>query len=57
MDETLRDDIPQVSKEENEVLTARFIEEEIKKQFLIWNITRLLVRMVFPLNFITSFGK
>ena len=30
MDETLRDDIPQVSEEENEVLTAPFIEEEIK---------------------------
>ena len=30
MDETLRDDIPQVSEEENEVLTAPFSDEEIK---------------------------
>jgi hypothetical protein len=30
MDETLRYDIPQVSEEENEVLTAPFSEEEVK---------------------------
>ena len=30
MDETLRYDIPQVSKEENQVLTAPFSEEEVK---------------------------
>jgi hypothetical protein len=30
MDETLRYDIPQVSEEENEVLTAPFTEEEVK---------------------------
>jgi hypothetical protein len=30
MDETLRYDIPQVSEEENEVLTAPFIEEVVK---------------------------
>jgi hypothetical protein len=30
MDETLRDDIPQVSEEENEVLMAPFSEEEVK---------------------------
>jgi hypothetical protein len=30
MNETLRYDIPQVSEEENEVLTAPFSEEEIK---------------------------
>jgi hypothetical protein len=30
MDETLRHDIPQVSEEENELLTAPFSEEEVK---------------------------
>jgi hypothetical protein len=30
MDETLRYDIPQVSEEENQVLTAPFSEEEVK---------------------------
>jgi hypothetical protein len=30
MDETLRDDIPQVSEEENQILTAPFSEEKIK---------------------------
>jgi hypothetical protein len=30
MDETLKHDIPQVSEDENEVLTAPFSEEEVK---------------------------
>jgi hypothetical protein len=30
MDKTLRYDIPQVSEEENQVLTAPFSEEEVK---------------------------
>jgi hypothetical protein len=33
MDKTLRYDIPQVSEEENEVLTAPFGEEEVKTAF------------------------
>ena len=34
MDETLRHDIPQVSKEENEILMAPFNEEEVKTAVL-----------------------
>jgi hypothetical protein len=34
MDETLRHDIPQVSEEENEVLTAPFSEEEVCRCFV-----------------------
>jgi hypothetical protein len=44
MDETLRNDIPQVSEDENEGLTAPFSEEEV----------RLAVGKP---NLINSFGK
>jgi hypothetical protein len=57
IDETLRYDIPQVSEEENQILTLHSVRRKLKSQSLIWNTTRHPVRMDFPLNFINSFGR
>jgi hypothetical protein len=40
MDESQTEDIPQVSVEENNFLTAEYSEEEVRKLFSRWNTTK-----------------
>jgi hypothetical protein len=56
MDERRRDDIPQVTKEENRVLVENFSEEGVKKHCSKWNIINHQVLMVLWLNSIKSSG-
>jgi hypothetical protein len=47
LDESRTDDIPQVSDEENSLLTAPYSKDEVKKgRFFKWNTIKRLVRMV-----------
>jgi hypothetical protein len=46
MDESRTDDIPQVSIEENNLITAKYSEEELGKLFFKWSIIKHRVRMV-----------
>jgi hypothetical protein len=56
MDEARTDDIPQVSMEENALLTAEYTEEEVKNAtFSKWNTTKHQVWMVFELKFYQIF--
>jgi hypothetical protein len=57
MVETRTDDIPQISEEENALLTVDFSEEEVLKPYLKWNITNRRGRMGFPRSFINDFGR
>jgi hypothetical protein len=57
LDESNTHDIPQVSNSENEILTANFTIEEVKKTVINMNIIKLLDHMVFQLSFIKCFGK
>ena len=57
MDETLRHDIPQVSEEENEMLTAPFIEEEVKMAVFDMEHNKVPGPMVFRRISINFFGK
>ena len=43
-------DIPQVTQEDNEVLTSEFTESEVKNLYSRWNTTRLQVLMASRLN-------
>jgi hypothetical protein len=51
MDETLRYDIPQVSEEENQVLTALFSEEEVKMAIFDMEHNKALSPDGFPAEF------
>jgi hypothetical protein len=50
LDEERRDDIPQVSEEENMVLMANFSEQKVKKRYYKWNIINHQAEMGFRLN-------
>jgi hypothetical protein len=50
LDEERRDDIPQVSEEENMVLMANFSEQEVKRRYYKWNIINHQAEMGFRLN-------
>jgi len=50
-------DIPQVTQEDNELLTSEFTESEVKNLYSRWNTTRLQVLMASRLNSIKSSGK
>jgi hypothetical protein len=56
MDETRTEDIPQVSEEENNLLTALYTDEELRKLFSQWNIKKPQVRMDSQLSFTSTFG-
>jgi hypothetical protein len=56
MDETQTDDIPQVSIEENPLLTVVYSEDEVKRLFSKRNTTRHQVCMVSLLIFIRISG-
>jgi hypothetical protein len=53
-DESLKEDIPQVTDIENETLIQLFAKEEIKMPFSKCNIIKFLDMMVFQLNSIRS---
>ena len=57
MDETLRYDIPQVSEEENEVLTAPFSEEEVKMAVFDMEHNKASGPDGFPAEFYQFFGR
>jgi hypothetical protein len=57
MNETLRYDIPQVSEEENEVLTAPFSEEEIKTTVFDMEHNKAPGPDDFPAEFYYFFGR
>jgi hypothetical protein len=56
LDETRRDDILQVTEEENRLLVENFLEEEVKKRCSRWNIINHWDLMVFRLSFIKYSG-
>ena len=56
LDETRKDDIPQVTDLENEALVERFTEEEVRKLSFKWSIIKHLGLMVSLLNSIRPFG-
>jgi mannosylglycoprotein endo-beta-mannosidase len=55
MDESKRDDIPQVIDEENELLVAEFMEEEIRGAIFQMNHNMALGHDGFPLEFYQVF--
>jgi hypothetical protein len=57
LDETLTDDIPKVSMEENGLLTAPYSEEEVQKAISKWNVIKHRVQMVSLLSFTKLFGR
>ena len=57
MDETLRHDIPQVSEDENEGLTAPFSEEEVKLATFDMEHNKAPGPDGFPQNFTNSCGR
>jgi hypothetical protein len=57
MIETELDDIPQLSKEENIILTADFSEKEVHDAIMQCRKIKHRDRMVSQWNFIKSFGK
>ena len=57
MDETLRYDIPQVSEEENEVLTAPFSVEEVKMVVFDMEHNKAPGPDGFPAEFYQFFGR
>jgi hypothetical protein len=57
MDDSSRDDIPQVSEEENRILVEEFSEEEVKKALFQMNTINHQALMVFWLNFIRCSGR
>jgi hypothetical protein len=52
MDESRTDDISQVTVEENNLVTALYIEKEVNKAFSKWNTTKPQIQMASQLNFI-----
>jgi hypothetical protein len=57
MDETLRHDIPQVSEEENEMLTDPFSEEEVKMAVFDMEHNKAPIPDGFPTNFYQFFWE
>jgi hypothetical protein len=57
LDETLTNDIPQVSIEENGLLTAPYSEDEVQKAISKWNTIKHRVRMVFLMSFTKPSGR
>jgi hypothetical protein len=57
MDETLRYEIPQVSEEENELLTPPFSKEEVKTVVPDMEHNKAYGPDDFSLNFTNSFGR
>jgi hypothetical protein len=57
LDENINFDIPQVSCEENEKLTASFIEQEVKEAIFQMKHNKAPGPMVFQQNFTKSSGK
>jgi hypothetical protein len=57
MDETLRYDIPQVSKEENQLLKAPFSEEEVKMAIFNMEHNKALGPDGFPAEFYQFFWE
>jgi hypothetical protein len=56
MDESRTDDILQVSVEENNLLTAMYSKEEVRKAIFKWNTTKHRVQMASQLSFTKHFG-
>jgi hypothetical protein len=57
LDEDIRDDIPQVSATKNDLLIRKFCESEVKKAIFQMEYNKASVRMIFLLNFTSSFRK
>lgn len=56
MMEYFRDDIPQVSETDNEILASAFTEKHIKKEYFKWNTTKPRGLIVSQLSFTKPFG-
>jgi hypothetical protein len=56
LDESIIEDIPQLSAEENQVLIENFLMEEVHVLFFGWNIINHLDQMVSLRSFINIFG-
>jgi hypothetical protein len=56
MDETLTDDIPQVSIEDNNLLTAVYMEEEVRKAIFQMGHNKARGPNGFPAEFYQTFG-
>jgi hypothetical protein len=56
MDETQTEDIPQVSIKENNQLTAKYSEEEVRKAMFQMEHNKALVLMAFQVSFIKPSG-
>jgi hypothetical protein len=55
MDETRTDDIPQVSTEENNLLTATYLEEEVRKNVFLMEQNKAPGPDGFPAEFYQTF--